>query len=182
MPARNRKSMARESEPEPTNVIDLLKDAHWEIKELLREMDEILLLPAAMFELYPRIRIALEAHETGEKFALYGPMREIPELSDLLRKAEAAHAEIDHILRFLDRVPFRRQQIHSPEWKQAFQDLHRAVLDHIAEEEEIIFSRLQALFAEARLNALGDRYKRGLKGEIGLLPVTQEVNDSVFPT
>src|SRR3954470_11734978 len=98
MPARNRKSMARESEPEPTNLIALLRDAHREIKNLLHEMDDILDLPTAVFELYPRIRVALEAHEAGEKFALYGPMREIPELLELLRNGEGAHAEIDRIL------------------------------------------------------------------------------------
>ena len=167
MPARNRKSMERESEPEPTNVITLLRHAHWEIKGLLKEMDDILDLPAALFELYPRIRTALEAHDAGEQFALYGPMREIPELSALLRRGETAHEEIDRSLRMLDGVPFRKQQIDSPEWKQAFRKLQRTVLEHIAEEEDAIFPRLEHLLAEARLDALGDRYKRGLKGELG---------------
>ena len=115
MPARNRKSMERESGPEPANVITLLLNAHWEIRRLFEEMGDILDVPAALFELYPRIRAALEAHDAGEKFALYGPMHEIPELSLFLRRAEAAHGEIDRTLRILDRIPFRKEQIDSPE-------------------------------------------------------------------
>lgn len=167
MPARNRKSMERETEPEPTNVITLLRDAHWEITSLLKEMEDILDLPAALFELYPRIRIALEAHEAGENFALYGPMREMPDLLIAMRRGEAAHEEIDRTLRALDALPFRKQQIESPEWKETFRRLHRKVLEHFAEEEESVFPRLENLVAEARLDALGDRYKRGLKGELG---------------
>ena len=174
--------MARESEPEPTSLIALLRDAHWEIKSLLHEMEEILDLPTAVYELYPRIRLALEAHETGEKFALYGPMRDIPELRDLLRNGERAHAEIDRILDTLDRLPFRKEQVHSAAWKQSFRDLHIAVLAHVAEEEANMFPRLEALLAEARLDALGERYKRGLKGDLGPLPPSVEVNDHVIPS
>src|SRR5215467_4956855 len=117
MPARNRKSMQREGEPEPTNLIVLLRDAHREIKLLLTEMDDILETPTAVFELYPRIQSALRAHDAGENYALYGPMREMPESSRLLSAAELAHAEIERTLRNLDRVPFRKEQIHSQEWK-----------------------------------------------------------------
>ena len=182
MPARNRKSMARESAPEATNLIVLLRDAHWEIKSLFKEMEDILDLPAAAFELYPRIRVALEAHDYGEKFALYSTMSHIPDLFAVLRRAEESHAEIDRTLRFLDRLPFRKQQIHSPEWKEAFRKLHRTVLAHLAEEEESIFPRLQALLAEARLDVLGDRYKRALKGELGEGPATYEVTDNAQHT
>jgi hypothetical protein len=163
--------MERESEREPGNLIPLLRDAHWEIRSLLNEMEDILDLPAALFELYPRVRVALEAHDAGEKFALYGSMSELPELSTFLRRAETAHVEIDHTLRILDRIPFRKEQIDSPEWKETFRRLHRTVLGHLAEEEETIFPRLQTLLAEARLDALGERYKRGLKGELGPIPV-----------
>jgi hypothetical protein len=165
--------MERESSPEATNIITLLRQAHWEIKNLLREMDAILDLPAALFELYPRIRIALEAHAAGEAFALYGPMREIPGLSTGLRRGEAAHEEIDRTLRVLDRRPSRKEQLDSPEWKETFRQLHRTVLAHLAEEEENIFPRLEQLLAESRLDALGDRYKRGLKGE--LAPVSRQL-------
>ena len=169
MPARNRKSMDRESEAEPANLLILLRHAHREIRLLLTEMEDILDVPTATFELYPRIRVALQAHDAGEKYALYATMREVPELQELLHSAEAAHLEFDEMLRDLDRLPFRKQQIHSPEWKQTFRELHRKVLDHIEQEETEIFPRLQALLADARLDVLGDRYKRGLKGELHVL-------------
>ena len=176
MPARNRKSMQRESEPEPTNLLVLLRDAHREIKLLLNEMDDILDTPTAVFELYPRIQSALRAHDTGENYALYGPMREIPESSRLLRAAESAHAEIEGILCNLDRVPFRKEQIHSAEWKRTFRSLQRQVIDHLRIEEEVIFPRLEHLLAQARLESLGERYKRGLKGELGPLVPTEDVH------
>src|SRR4051812_40510118 len=118
MPARNRKSMQRESEAEPADLLALLRDAHREIRLLLMEMEDILDLPAAVFELYPRIRVALQAHDAGEKYALYGPMHEIPELSELLNAAESAHAAINQGLEALDRLPFRKEQIDSPQWKE----------------------------------------------------------------
>lgn len=170
MPARNRKSMERESEPEPTDLLALLRDAHREIRLLLTEMEDILEVPTAVFELYPRIRLALQAHDAGERYALYGPMPNIPELSSLLRAAESAHAEIDGLLEQLDAMPFRKEQIHSPEWKERFRHLNRTVIGHLGDEEETIFPRLETLLARARLDALGDRYKRGLKGEIGPPP------------
>src|SRR5690349_14388167 len=110
MPARNQKSMQRESAPEPSNLLDLLRDGHREIKHLLDEMNDILELPTAVFELYPRIRTALEVHDAGEQFALYGTMREIPALAGLLDDAESAHADVRQMLRFLDGMPFRKQQ------------------------------------------------------------------------
>lgn len=175
MPARNRKSMQREAEPEPANLLVLLRDAHREIRLLLTEMEDILDLTAAIFELYPRIRLALQAHEVGEEFALYGAIREIPEFAEVLHEAESAHAEIDQKLRLLDRVPFRKQQIDSPQWKEAFRNLHLKVLDHLVQEEASIFPRLEDLLAPSRLDALGDRYKRGLKGEIGPASLQSEV-------
>ena len=170
MPARNRKSIQRESEPEPTDLVVLLRDGHRQIKLLFTEMEDILELPTAVFELHPRIRVALEAHSAGEHYALYGPMNEMPELSDALKAAEAAHEEIDAALAVLNRVPFRKQQIDSQQWKETFRLLHRMVLDHLDKEEGRIFPRLQSLLAPSRLDALGDRYKRGLKGELGPLP------------
>src|ERR1051326_4889031 len=181
MPARNRKSMERESAPEPANILVLLRNAHWEIQNLLVEMEDILDVPTAMFELYPRIRVALQAHQAGEQFALYAALREIPDLSELLQSSEAAHAEIDRILRALDRLPYRKQQIDSPQWKAEFRELHHAVKDHISEEESDIFPRLERLLGEARLDALGEGYKRGLKGDLGAAPAANEVIGNVFP-
>ncbi len=181
MPARNRKSMQRENEPEPADLLVLLRDAHREIRLLLTEMEDILDLPAAVFELYPRIRLALQAHDAGEKYALYGPLHEIPELSELLQPAELAHAEFDHMLHVLDRVPFRKEQIDSPHWKEEFRNLRRQVLEHLSHEEETIFPGLERLLSPSRLAALGDRYKRGLKGELGPPSVKSEVLNNVFP-
>jgi hemerythrin superfamily protein len=175
MPARNRKSMQREAEPEQTNLIVLLRYAHREIRLLLTEMDDVLETPTAVFELYPRIQSAIRAHDAGEHYALYGPMREMPESSQLLHSAESAHQEIEEILRNLDRVPFRREQIQSQEWKRTFATLQRQVLDHLRIEEELIFPRLETLLAQSRLEALGERYKRGLKGELGPLPQIEVV-------
>src|SRR5690242_14484600 len=101
MPARKRKNMQKEAYPAPTNLIVLLRDAHREIKLLLTEMDDILDTPTAVFELYPRIQSAIRAHDAGENYALYGPMREMPESSQLLHAAESAHREIEEILRNL---------------------------------------------------------------------------------
>jgi len=173
--------MQRESEAEPADLLALLRDAHREIRLLLMEMEDILDLPAAVFELYPRIRVALQAHDAGEKYALYGPMHEIPELSELLNAAESAHAAINQGLEALDRLPFRKEQIDSPQWKEAFRNLRRQVLDHLSREEEIIFPWLERLLAPSRLEALGDRYKRGLKGELGPPSVRSEVPNNVFP-
>jgi hemerythrin superfamily protein len=167
--------MQREAEPEPTNLIVLLRHAHREIKLLLTEMDDILETPTAVFELYPRIQSALRAHDAGENYALYGPMREMPESSQLLDAAESAHQEIEEILRNLDRVPFRKEQIQSQEWKRTFGTLRTQVLDHMRIEEEMIFPRLETFFVKARLEALGERYKRGLKGELGPLPPMEVV-------
>src|SRR5215831_6364100 len=99
-------------------------------------MEDILELPTAVFELYPRIRVALEAHSAGEHYALYGPLNEMPELSDALKAAEAAHEEIDAALAVLNRVPFRKQQIDSQQWKETFRLLHRMVLDHLDKEDD----------------------------------------------
>jgi hemerythrin superfamily protein len=175
MPARNRKSMERESEAEPVDLLILLRHAHREIKLLLKEMEDILDLPAAIFELYPRIQVALQAHDAGEKYCLYAAMRDIPEFSDLLTMAESEHAEIDRMLDVLNHTPFRKQQLDSPEWKHKFRELHRKVLDHLSREEGEIFPLLQTLLAQSRLDALGDRYKRGLKGELGPPPARSEV-------
>ena len=174
MPSRNRKSMARESEPEPTNLVELLCDAHWEIKSLLREMEDILDLPTAIFELYPRISIALEAHEVGETFSLYRSLRDIPDFLSLARKGEEAHFEIDGIVRRLNEIPFRKDQIRSSSWKQTFRKLSRKVMDHISFEEEEVFPSLSRLLAPVRLDALGEQYKRGLRGELGPLTTIRD--------
>lgn len=174
--------MERESEPEPVDLLALLRDAHREIRLLLTEMEDILEVPTAVFELYPRIRLALQAHDEGERYALYGPMQSIPELSELLYTAESAHAEIDSLLELLDGMPFRKEQVHSAQWQETFRHLHRTVISHLSHEEETIFPRLQTLLAQARLDALGDRYKRGLKGEIGQPPERNRGASNVLST
>lgn len=80
--------MARESEPEPINIVQLLTDLHREIRSLFEEMADIIDIPTAQFELYPRIRVALYAHALGEKLSLYSLLKAIPEMNALIEEAE----------------------------------------------------------------------------------------------
>jgi len=167
MAARNEKSMERARAEEPESLIEILTRVHWEIRCLLREMEQILDTSTAIYELYPRIRVALEVHAEGEEKALYEPLSSFPELKRLLSRGMAAHVEIEQSLHRLNQKPWRREQILSTEWKTEFRVLHRKVLVHIDEQENLLFPELSRQLAPSRIEDLGNRYKLGLTGQLG---------------
>jgi hypothetical protein len=162
MAARNEKSLERERAPEPTSLIDILEQTHREIRSLFHEMAEILETPTALYELYPRIRIALEIHDLAEEATLYPALKKFSDLADAAKTSEEEHHEMKQKLIRLDEKPWRKQQIESTEWKTEFHALHGLFVRHVEHEEKEIFPELTKRLSAAQFDELGQQYRTAL--------------------
>jgi hypothetical protein len=97
--------------------------------------------------LWPKLRVALMAHEHGELEAVYPALARYPELKQFVDQHAKEANELDGMIKRLDGM-----SPESDEWASVFSSLGSAVVAHAGEEENEIFP--------VALNAIGaDRAK-----------------------
>jgi hemerythrin superfamily protein len=105
-------------------------------------------------ELFPEIRKNLLAHACAEEEEFYPPLREHPELSELVAQSLKEHQQTKQYL----------EQLHAGNkdtktWAELFRRMMRAVESHVELEENELFPKANELMSEERTDQIESRYE-----------------------
>lgn len=130
-----------------TNIIDLLKEDHKKVKNLLNET-----IKNRDTSKYPQIQKELRIHMEGEENLLYPKTRD--KSTDLTLEAYEEHALVKKELREIDNL-----NINDEHWMPKMKVVKDLVEHHVEEEEEEYFPKSEELLGLDQLNQLGQKYE-----------------------
>ncbi len=130
-----------------TNIIDLLKEDHKKVKNLLNET-----IKNRDTSKYPQIQKELRIHMEGEENLLYPKTRD--KSTDLTLEAYEEHALVKKELREIDNL-----NINDEHWMPKMKVVKDLVEHHVEEEEEEYFPKSEELLGSDQLNQLGQKYE-----------------------
>lgn len=104
-------------------------------------------------EAFPTIRRLLLTHARGEERVFYPRLAEHPELRALVARSLEEHGEVERLLKRLD-----VKDKSTKRWGDLFAEMHRAVQEHVASEEQELFSRAGRLLDAGQLREMAARY------------------------
>jgi iron-sulfur cluster repair protein YtfE (RIC family) len=136
-------------------VFQILKRDHREIAQLLQQIETVVGKETREVKnLLDQVNRALEAHTLVEEEVLYPLLTENESTESLALQAERAHDEMQDYLEELDEL----EPVHE-EWQSIFGALKKCVEEHVREEENIIFPRMQQIFSDDYLKRAGEKIK-----------------------
>jgi hemerythrin superfamily protein len=130
-----------------TNIIDLLKEDHKKVKNLLNET-----IKNRDTSKYPQIQKELRIHMEGEENLLYPKTRN--QATDLTLEAYEEHDLVKKELREIDNL-----NINDEHWMPKMKVVKDLVEHHVEEEEEEYFPKSEEILGMDQLNQLGQKYE-----------------------
>lgn len=121
------------------NAIDWLIREHREHKDLLDKVE-------SSRKFYPQLKKEIVHHVNNEEAILYPRLLNIPEFKNEVTYAWKDHNRIMELLKLLD------DEKDDGIWMDLFQELKTLHLQHIEEEEVVLFPRVMELTSEDYLN------------------------------
>lgn len=135
------------------NALDLLKQDHDKLKELLNQLEQVKEdNPDDRESLFALVRRDLTVHEIIEEEILYPAFEEQSKLKDIVLEAFEEHHFADTVVEEIDGVPPEDET-----WGAKLTVLKENIEHHIEEEEGEMFKTARELFSEEELNKLGER-------------------------
>ncbi len=137
-----------------TNILDILKDEHTEITQLL---NRVMRTPdiKAKKTFFEEMKTKLFAHMEAEELTLYASLKneEIDNALYLAEDAEFEHRQIRDSFEMLEDMEF-----HSEEWNEFFKDIKSSIEEHIEFEESTLFAEAKEDFTDVELLHFSQNY------------------------
>ena len=135
-------------------ILDLLKQDHKEVKDLLSEMSETTDRAAKKrAQLFETCRTALLAHSHAELETFYKPLLKEGDDPDALLEAEVEHQVVE---RLLDDISSTEPT--DEKWLAKITVLKELIEHHVEEEESEIFKAARKAFDKSQLEEMGARF------------------------
>lgn len=103
--------------------------------------------------LFETVRVELLAHAKGEQAELYPVFREVEETEEIVEEALDDHEAIEQMLETL-----RSMDVDSEEWDELFDEVMSEVEDHVAQEENELFSLAEELIDAEHADKIEEHY------------------------
>jgi len=143
---------------ESNDVTAVLIHDHEEVKELFQEV-QATQDPEERRRLTDQVIAELVRHSVAEEEYLYPAAREhVPGGDELADKEISEHAEVEELLKRLEQLDTDDAQ-----FMVVFQEMSSSVLEHIDEEENVLFPRLREHIDREHLRTLGDKVTKAKK-------------------
>lgn len=147
------------------SILDLLKQDHKEVKDLLSEMSETTdRAPKKREELFAECRTALLAHSHAELEAFYKPLLKEGDDPDALLEAEVEHEIVERLL-----TDIAATETIEKKWIAKVTVLKELLEHHIKEEESEIFKTARKTFKKPKLDEIAVRFDELKRREMARL-------------
>jgi hemerythrin superfamily protein len=143
---------------EQRDIVSVLKHDHREVEELFDQIERTT-DPARRRELTDSVTIELIRHAVAEEQYLYPATRQyLPDGDELADKEIEEHNEVEEALKALENM-----DTEDPEFMNTFRQMSNSVRQHLREEENDLFPRLQQNATVDALRELGKKVERAKK-------------------
>ncbi len=141
------------------NALELLKQDHRKVKDLLSELDSTSEGDAGRREeLFSTVKDELKVHEIIEEEILYPALKEHPKAREIVLEGIEEHNVVDTLLG--DMVSL---SVEDETWAAKLAVMKENVEHHIEEEEEEMFEKAQDIFGDDELAAMGAKMQERKK-------------------
>ena len=143
-------------------ILNLLKEDHKEVNDLLEEMTETTERAAKnRQELFDEMKTALMAHAHAEQEIFYKPLLQSGDDPDMMLEAQVEHQVVERLLMDIEQTDAADEK-----WLAKVTVLQELVQHHVKEEEKEIFKLARETFDRAQLEELGQRFETRKKQEM----------------
>lgn len=140
------------------DIVEVLTHDHREVEKLFDQIERTT-DPAKRRELTDSVTIELIRHAVAEEQYLYPATRQyLPDGDELADKEIGEHSEVEEALKSLEAM-----DAEDPEFMYRFREMGNSVRQHLKEEEEDLFPRLQHHATAEALRDLGEKVERAKK-------------------
>jgi iron-sulfur cluster repair protein YtfE (RIC family) len=135
------------------NAIELLKNDHDRVEELMQQLDAARERPGPKSEeIFRELRQELTVHEVIEEEIFYPALKAHPKAKEVVLEAFEEHSVVDRFLGQLSDLDSNAET-----WSAKCQVMIENVRHHIEEEEEEMFKVARQVFEKDELEYLGER-------------------------
>ena len=146
------------------NILNLLKEDHQDVKDLLSQMEKTTERGAKKRQqLWEKCRAALLAHAHAENRVFYQPLLREGDDPEMILEAEVEHQVVE---RLMDDI--QSTDVTSEKWIAKVTVLKELVEHHVKEEESSIFKEARKAFDRKQLEAMGDEFKQAKQQEMAM--------------
>lgn len=110
--------------------------------------------------IFLRLKEELQRHAKAEEQVLYAPMLEIEQTRELAQHSIAEHQEVNQLLEQLGCA-----EMDSPRWHALASTLKQKLLQHLDEEERVVFRLAGKAFSCLQKDHLGEQYRMQIREE-----------------
>jgi hemerythrin superfamily protein len=144
------------------SILDLLKQDHKEVSDLLSEMSETTdRAVKKRQELFAECKTALLAHSHAELELFYKPLLKDGEDPDSLLEAEVEHQVVERLLEDISAT-----EPSDEKWLAKVTVLQELVEHHVKEEESEIFKAARKAYDKTQLDEMGARFEQRKQQEM----------------
>jgi hypothetical protein len=144
------------------SILNLLKDDHEEVKDLLEQMcDTTGRAAKKRQQLFSECKNALMAHSHAELEVFYKPLLEQGDDPEALLEAEVEHQVVERLLLDIDRT-----EPSDEKWLAKVTVLQELLDHHIKEEESEIFKAARKTFDRKQLDTMGEAFETRKEQEL----------------
>jgi hemerythrin superfamily protein len=148
------------------SILDLLKQDHKEVSELLSEMSETTDRAAKKRQqLFSECKTALMAHSHAELQAFYKPLMKDGDDEDALLEAQVEHEVVERLLEDISATEPTDEK-----WLAKITVLKELVEHHVEEEESEIFKLARKAYDKKQLDEIGARFEELKQQEMAQTP------------
>lgn len=146
------------------NILNLLKEDHQDVKDLLSQMEKTTERGAKKRQqLWEKCRAALLAHSHAENRVFYQPLLREGDDPEMILEAEVEHQVVE---RLMDDI--QSTDVTSEKWIAKVTVLKELVEHHVKEEERSTFKEARKAFDRKQLEAMGDEFEQAKQQEMAM--------------
>jgi hemerythrin superfamily protein len=143
-------------------ILNLLKEDHKEVSELLEQMCETTERAAKKRQqLFEQMKTALLAHSHAELQCFYKPLLEKGDDPDALLEAEVEHQVVERLLMDIEQTDASDEK-----WLAKVTVLSELVEHHVKEEEKTIFKLARETFEKNELEQMSEPFEQAKEQEV----------------
>jgi len=134
------------------DAIEMLKKEHKGAKALMEEI--VSASGAKRKKLFETLKGELEIHDRVEETIFYPAVKNNPNASSFPAVDKLAHETVEAALASLE-----KQAVDDKSWIESFKAMQKALLAHVADEENRLFVTIRTILSNDELAQLGERMK-----------------------
>jgi hemerythrin-like domain-containing protein len=135
------------------NALSLLEEDHKRVKKMLADLDSTTERGVkTREELFTKLKLELEIHESIEEEIFYPALKEHPKAKDIVLEAYEEHNVVDMVMAEIQDVAFDDER-----WGAKLTVMKENLEHHIEEEEGEMFKQARQVFEREELEELGER-------------------------